>query len=1142
MADLEFPNGALVTGVEAAFGADIYGDQDAWPWVSLTAALMDQTVSKTRGRSDESSDVAPTAAGLELDNPEGDLTPDNASGAHYPNVDLGTPFRWWIEVGLPRLYLRPERISSAEIASSAALDLAGDLDVRIDMHLKSMDPSGVPAVVVGRADDSNPYSWRLAVHPDRTVTLFWSATGTTPPLSITSTVPVVPMSARATLRVTLDVNNGAAGRTATFYVGESVAGPFTQVGPAVIQAGATSIANVSEPLVVGSAADLPVANAPDADVYAFQLLDGIGGSALADADFTAQVSGTGSFVDSAGRTWDIFNAELSNRWFRMVGTGDEWAPTWPWGDLSSQIPGGLTEGQARVDVAISGILRRLGQGATPLDSALRRAITARSDVIAYWPMEDESGAATLASGIPGRPAMTFSGAINLASDSTLPGSKPLPELTGSTGLSGAIVGNFNGTWQVDWYINSETGPALPTAVMAVSVAPGAAATIWLVQISAAAVTVTGYAPNGSVFVTTSATPTDMFGGWVHLRLAMWASGADVHMRLTWEKVTYPASTAYSLTSTTAGVLGNPVSLSIAPYVLLDGIATGHWSVSRVFDADLVGNAATGWLGETAADRMARLFAEEGVAFRVIGDPSTTERMGSQQPATLLTLADDAENADGGVLYEMPDAVGLLYRTRESLYNQPPNMVLDAHLMQMQNPFLPILDDQRVTNVATVTRVGGSSFTAVDEASVAKRGTYPDGKTLNLYQDSQNQSAAGWMLHQGIVKGMRYPSLVTDLGEAPEKVAEWLTVDQGARVHVLNLPPQHPAGPVKVMVEGYGEPISPATWVPAMNCSPAGVWDVGVIDDGAGNVDDLYLLRLETDGSQLAESIDAVDTTFQVSVTAGPLWVTDAAEFPFDINIGGERMTVSDIDAVTGGEEFTGAGSAAIVAATSHVAPSVVAVASGDLLICAWQSFDLPGALYTPPGTMTGDPPTTGTQSKMLTARQTLGAAGATGTRTATYGSADTYSAITVAVHAGTGSPTVVDYASGVASGAEETLTTGVPAAPGDWLLAINGWDWDPGNIMASPGDGWIAVADSTLASSLTSRTRVWAKRVAVAGIQSVTFVTGGGINDNHGRLYLISGLVGPTQLFTVARSANGVVKSHAVTAGVTLWNTPVLAR
>jgi hypothetical protein len=557
----------------------------------------------------------------------------------------------------------------------------------------------------------------------------------------------------------------------------------------------------------------------------------------------------------------------------------------------------------------------------------------------------------------------------------------------------------------------------------------------------------------------------------------------------------------------------------------------------------------GWVGDTAAERIIRLTDEQGIDLRLVGDPDLTARMGVQRVATLLELLDDAKEADGGILFERQDAVGLIYRTRASMYNQPPNMTLDALQNQLQNPFRPTLDDLRIRNLVQVDRVDGSSIQVQDQASIDKHGIYDTSVSLNLFEDSQLQDAAGWLLHQGTWPGMRYPQLTTDLGVAPEVIDEWLTVDQGSKIEVTNLPPQHPNTDVSVIAEGYSEPISPFTWKPTVNASPAGVWDVAELDGDW--VEDQYLLRLDTDGSVLTESIDDNDTTLFVTVTDGPAWTDDNAETPMDIVINGERMTVTDIDPPVGDQEFLGAGAAEdVTPTTSFVAPSVDAPASGDLLICAWCNYNAIDT-YTLPGGMTIAALTDGTYTSFEDATEVLGSSGATGTRTATFGTSDLWSAMSIVAHGASGTPSVNEFLSDVdtdGSGNAQpvVLTTILPLAVGDWLLALQAWDWDPGNNMGPVTGGgagaWIPIADSVLANADTSRMRAWAKPMVAAGTQSVTFPVVGGINDNHARLYAISGVTGVTQEFTVVRSVNQVVRSHAAGSDIRLWFQPVLAR
>ena len=387
-------------------------------------------------------------------------------------------------------------------------------------------------------------------------------------------------------------------------------------------------------------------------------------------------------------------------------------------------------------------------------------------------------------------------------------------------------------------------------------------------------------------------------------------------------------------------------------------------------------------------------------------------------------------------------------------------------------------------------------------------------------------------------------MTTNLGVAPEIIDPWLTVDVGSKAQLTSLPPQHPDD-VELMIEGYSEPISPVTWNPTSNCSPASVWNVAQLPSGGGGgggIGDDFLLRLETDGSILAIPATTTSTQLFVTVTDGPLWVTGSAEFPFDLWIGGEQVTVTGIGAPTGGLEFVNAGTnEPLVASSSFVAPSVNAVAANDLLIAVWMSSAVVGT-YALPGGMAIGALTSGDVSSMEDARQVLGGPGPTGTRTATFSGVDTWSAVTVGVHGAAGTPVISQYLSAVS--APGPVIFSIPAQVGDWLLAFQGWEWDPGANMGPPsGGGWMPIATSSDEVVTSSRILGWTKRVMTTGNYNVVFsVTPDGISDNHARLYTLSGVAAITQQFSVIRSVNNVVKAHPVFTDVHLWNQPVLAR
>lgn len=210
------------------------------------------------------------------------------------------------------------------------------------------------------------------------------------------------------------------------------------------------------------------------------------------------------------------------------------------------------------------------------------------------------------------------------------------------------------------------------------------------------------------------------------------------------------------------------------------------------------------------------------------------------------------------------------------------------------------------------------------------------------------------------------------------------------------------------------------------------------------------------------------------------------------------------------DSMDGDGDADTVTSTSHVAPSVTAAAVGDLLICAWLSWEETPQTYTEPGSMTAGTITRGFWGDMLDATEVLAASGATGTRTATYGTADAWSAVSAVVFGDGATPTVEETLSGVATDTDLTLSTSAATEAGEWLVAVYGVDWDPNNQMGSPsGSGWQLVADSGFQATGTSRTMVWARRLETGGAKDVTFPTvpTTTTEDVHGRLYRLSGVL-----------------------------------
>jgi len=132
--------------------------------------------------------------------------------------------------------------------------------------------------------------------------------------------------------------------------------------------------------------------------------------------------------------------------------------------------------------------------------------------------------------------------------------------------------------------------------------------------------------------------------------------------------------------------------------------------------------------------------------------------------------------------------------------------------------------------------------------------------------------------------------VLRLHRAPELIPTVLDLVEGDLIRLTDLPDWLPPGPVDLIVQGMQHRVGVRTWEVDLVCAPGSPWRIGILDDEV-------LGRVDTDGSQLAAGVDEDDTTLSVTVTEGPEWALSATypdEFPFDITVGGEVMTVTAI--------------------------------------------------------------------------------------------------------------------------------------------------------------------------------------------------------------------------------------------------------
>lgn len=254
------------------------------------------------------------------------------SGARQLKVEFAPGASPFAEIGSVYLDL-PGTLgpigSGASAPDSASLSITGDIDIRVEFYCD--DTRNVAPVLFTKWDTtSDERSYALEIFNNR-LAFIWSTDGTdSAGDSVVSdeALPDFTGPTRLAVRSVLDVDNGAAGRDVGFYYADSIAGPWTQLGTTQTSAGSTSIFNSTAIAQVGNinyndflAEQLPFVG----KIYAAEVRNGIGGTVVANPDFTIQTPGDTSFQDTAGipNTWTV------NSPGEIVGTD--------WVDLSERV-------------------------------------------------------------------------------------------------------------------------------------------------------------------------------------------------------------------------------------------------------------------------------------------------------------------------------------------------------------------------------------------------------------------------------------------------------------------------------------------------------------------------------------------------------------------------------------------------------------------------------------------------------------------------------------------------------------------------------------------------------------------------------------------------------------------------------------
>lgn len=237
--------------------------------------------------------------------------------------NLGPIFSEWGEIqfnlrrgGLITAALYSETVGGSASTPDNAAYAVTDLQVVVKANLPSWVPGGLGRTFLDQWGGAGNQGWVVGLDSTGHLVTIWSNDGTATNSIATTAVASFLPNTDVWLRFSLDVNNGAGGKTATFE--SSVDGSTWSLLQSITQAGTTSIFDSTATVRVGGL--IPGAGLA---ILRAALHASIGGADVLNPNFEIQTPGAASFADAAGRTWTI-NAPAE---IALVAGSDASAPT-----------------------------------------------------------------------------------------------------------------------------------------------------------------------------------------------------------------------------------------------------------------------------------------------------------------------------------------------------------------------------------------------------------------------------------------------------------------------------------------------------------------------------------------------------------------------------------------------------------------------------------------------------------------------------------------------------------------------------------------------------------------------------------------------------------------------------------------------
>jgi hypothetical protein len=563
-----------------------------------------------------------------------------------------------------------------------------------------------------------------------------------------------------------------------------------------------------------------------------------------------------------------------------------------------------------VEVSAGGILRRLRRGKTPLKSALERAIRA-DDPIAYWPLDEGTGSTAGLSAVPGvNDLVAVSGTPRFGDALATvgaPGGDPGPFVTlydngASLGVlrATALPVHSTGVWTVELLFSVEIDltSASSVAVIATWTTTGSHTRWWVEaqQYSSTQISLAAYYQRSETNARAWLVQVPM-AGWHHARVSGLVDAGQQRVISVVDGVEIDGSadtaTAVGYISELSLCSQDPRWDAAAAFVGVTRVTVGHVALYSSATPPDHAEAATGYVGEYALTRMARVCSEEGVPLATTAAAADTAPMGPQPVATLVDVLLECARTDGGMLFDDRTAIQLRYLALAELYRQDPLQMV-AWSGGIRPRMVPVIDDQDVRNdVTAVKPTGGSARVTVDTGALstldppAGVGRYDTTLRVNPEADDQLLDIAGWFAAARTSEVPRFADLTLELDSGTSIAG----LDVGSIVGLSGMPTDEYPGTPLLLVTRIVEELLTYRRTVTLTTTQAEPYNVGVL--GAAGAEGWLDCRACT----TAEVLDTTETGVDVAMADSCAWTHIDGDY--DVMIGGEQMTVTAVSAVGG---------------------------------------------------------------------------------------------------------------------------------------------------------------------------------------------------------------------------------------------------